>query len=311
MPSERIIEELRRDLCPRLCDLSPLPVPDGKPVLEARDLHFRYHDGKEAVAGVSFGLRPGESVALCGPNGSGKTTLLKLLAGLLQPQEGRIFLGAQELTPALSSAAFRTIQILFQDAQDQLFCNYVGEDVAYGPRNLGLPEQEVLDRAHQALHLTEAEHLDHRPIHHLSGGEMKRVALAGLIAMRAPVLVLDEPMSGLDPAAAAHLVELIRHLNRDHGYALLIVTHQMELVPQLAARVMIMEGGHLLADGGVRELLTDIPLMERARLKPPSITRYFFEKALAEGRKPQDLPLTVEEALGRPASAARVARPES
>jgi cobalt/nickel transport system ATP-binding protein len=297
MTSQRIQDILRSETCPQACDLSPLSVPKGQLVLEARDLHFSYHDGKEAVAGLSFGLRPGESVALCGPNGSGKTTLLKLLTGLLSPDEGSVRLAGQELLAANSGQAFRTVGLLFQDSQDQLFCNYVGEDVAYGPRNLGLPEAEMRDRVSVALHLAEAEHLDHRPIHHLSGGEMKRVALAGLIAMRTPLLVLDEPTNGLDPAAAQHLIELIRHLHRDHGYAFIIVTHEMSVVPQLADRVLVMEEGHLLADGPVREILTDVPLLERARLKPPTITKYFYEKALSEGRKPQGLPLTVEEAL--------------
>jgi cobalt/nickel transport system ATP-binding protein len=276
-----------------------MPVPAGQPVLQVHDLHFSYHDGKEAVAGVSFRLMPGESVALCGPNGSGKTTLLKLITGLLNPDEGGVRLAGKELDSRSSGQAFHTVGLLFQDSQDQLFCNYVGEDVAYGPRNLGLSEAELRDRVSVALHLAEAEHLDHRPIHHLSGGEMKRVALAGLIAMRTPLLVLDEPTNGLDPAAAQHLIELIRHLHRDHGYAFLIVTHQMSLVPELADRVLVMEEGHLLADGKAREILTDVPLLERARLEPPSITKYFHEKALAEGRKPKDLPLTVEEALAR------------
>jgi energy-coupling factor transporter ATP-binding protein EcfA2 len=155
----------------------------------------------------------------------------------------------------------------------------------------------VKERVSLALHLTEAQHLARRPIHHLSGGEMKRVALAGLIAMRSPLLILDEPQNALDPASSEHLIELVEHLHQDHGYAFLTVTHKMDYVPRLAERVIVMDQGHVLADGPVRQVLTDVNLMERARLAAPSITRYFYEKARKEGKEPKDLPLTVEEAL--------------
>ncbi len=299
MASQRIVDILRSESCPQNCDLSPLKVPEGRAVMECRDLHFHYHDGKEAVAGVSFSIAPGEAVALCGPNGSGKTTLLKLLTGLLTPDEGEVRLGGRELQEDGGKDAFRTVGLLFQDSQDQLFCNYVAEDVAYGLKQLGVPASEVRDRVDLALHLTEAEHLSHRPIHHLSGGEMKRVALAGLIAMRSPVLVLDEPTSGLDPAASGHLIELIQHLNREHGSAFLIVTHEMDHVPLLASRVLVMAEGRLVADGDTRTILTDVPLLEQARLQPPAITKYFFEQAARSGKKADWLPLSVEEALSR------------
>jgi cobalt/nickel transport system ATP-binding protein len=281
------------------CDMAPMAVPAGVPVLQAEDLHYRYHDGTEAVAGVSFSVAPGEAVALCGHNGSGKTTLLKLLSGLLPVTEGSVKVAGIELTPKTSGNVFRTVGLLFQDPQDQLFCNFVGEDVAYGPKNLGLSDAEIKSRCQIALQLTEAQHLDHRPIHHLSGGEMKRVAMAGLVAMRVPVLVLDEPFNGLDPASTERLCRLVRHLNQDHGYAVVTVTHQMGLVPLVADRMLVMQGGTLLADGPVRSLLTDVALMERARLQPPSITKYFYEKARSLGQKPDNLPLTVEEALAR------------
>jgi cobalt/nickel transport system ATP-binding protein len=281
--------------------LGPQSLPDGATALEAHELHFSYHDGAPAVAGVSFGIKPGESVALLGPNGCGKTTLLKLLTGLLKPDAGHIHLGGQLLTDKLAKEIFRTVGFLFQESQDQLFNNFVAEDVAYGLQRLGLSQSEVDERVSLALHLTEAQHLARRPIHHLSGGEMKRVALAGLIAMRSPLLILDEPQNALDPASSEHLIELVEHLHQDHGYAFLTVTHKMDYVPRLAERVIVMDQGHVLADGPVRQVLTDVNLMERARLAAPSITRYFYEKARKEGKEPVDLPLTVEEALKRDA----------
>jgi cobalt/nickel transport system ATP-binding protein len=293
---ERIANILRHPDCPQ-CSLGPAVLPQGVPALSVRDLHFSYHTGVPAVAGVSFDIMPGESVALLGPNGCGKTTLLKLVIGLLQPDAGEIRLVDQPLDQALARQLFKTVGFLFQESQDQLFNNFVDEDVAYGLQHLGLGQREIEERVSHALHLTEAQHLARRPIHHLSGGEMKRVALAGLIAMRSPLLILDEPQNALDPASAEHLLELVEHLHRDHGYAFLTVTHKMDQVPRLAERVLVMDGGHLLADGPMREVLTDIPLLERARLSPPSITKFFYEKRLKAGQPAGELPMTVEEAL--------------
>jgi len=274
-----------------------LSVSPDQAVLEARGLYYHYTDGSDAVAGVSFRIMSGETVALCGHNGSGKTTLMKLLAGLLKPAKGVVRVAGVELDTGSAREVFRTVGLLFQDPQDQLFCNSVGEDVAYGPRNLGLSEGEVSERVALALNITEVQHLEHRPIHHLSGGEMKRVALSGIVAMQNPVLILDEPFDGLDPASTDRLITLIRHLADDHGYTVLMATHQMSLVPEVASRMLVMQGGRLLADGPVRELLTDVPLLEQARLQPPDITRFFYKKALLENRKPERLPLTLDEAL--------------
>ena len=286
------------DYCPVSGVAAAKPsVPTGQAVLEAEELHFRYSDDTDAVSGVSFKVMPGEAVALCGHNGSGKTTLMKLLAGLLKPARGRIRVAGVELDTRSAREVFRTVGLLFQDPQDQLFCNSVGEDVAYGPRNLGLSEADVSERVALALNITEVRHLEQRPIHHLSGGEMKRVALAGIVAMQNAVLILDEPFDGLDPASTARLVTLIRHLASDHGYTVLMATHQMSLVPEVASRMLVMQGGRLIADGPVRELLTDVPLLEQARLQPPDITRFFYKKALLENRKPVKLPLTLDEAL--------------
>lgn len=276
---------------------SLLSVPSGQAVLEAEELHFRYSDDSDAVAGVNFKVMPGETVALCGHNGSGKTTLMKLMAGLLKPAEGRVRVAGIELNTRSAREVFKTVGLLFQDPQDQLFCNSVGEDVAYGPRNLGLSKAEVSKRVALALNIAEVRHLEQRPIHHLSGGEMKRVALAGIVAMQNSVLILDEPFDGLDPASTARLVTFIRHLASDHGYTVVMATHQMSLVPEVASRMLVMRGGLLIADGPVRELLTNVPLLEQARLEPPTITRFFYKKALLENRKPERLPLTLDEAL--------------
>lgn len=265
-------------------------------VLQFEQVSHTY-DGRAAVlTDVHFSLRHGESAALCGPNGSGKTTLLKLAAGLLTPSHGRVRLGGRELTAAGRKEAFRHIGFLFQDSEDQLFCPTVAADIAFGPRNLGWNEDEIKDRVRTALDLMQIAALADRPIHHLSMGEKKRVALAGLLAMRIPLLVLDEPTAGLDPANAKKLVALLQALNREHGYTLLIATHEIDRIPELARRVLILDGGRVVCDGPVTEILTDIPLLQRHALEAPLIAQYFY------GRRPAStaggkVPLTLAEAL--------------
>jgi cobalt ECF transporter T component CbiQ len=287
--------EPRAEPCPEDCDVTPEVIPEGTELLACEGLRFAYEGGIDAVCGVGFAIGPGEAVALCGPNGSGKTTLLALLTGLLRPDSGAVRLRGEPLTPQAARRVHHSVGLLFQDSQDQLFSSFVAEDVAFGLRNLGLPEAEVKARVHEALALCEVAHLAHRPIHQLSGGEMKRVALAGILAMRPPLLILDEPTSGLDPAAAEHLERLLVHLNRDHGYAILVVTHEMERIPRLVDRVLVLAEGRLLADGSVRAVLTDLPLLEGARLRAPPITRYFA----ALHPDADQLPLTIEDALER------------
>jgi cobalt/nickel transport system ATP-binding protein len=265
--------------------------------LEAENLWFHYSDEIDAICGVNFRIDADEVVALCGHNGCGKTTLLKLFAGILRPTQGKVRVSGVELTPCASRELFRTVGLLFQDSQNQLFCNEVYEDIAYGPRNMGFSDSDISEKVNRALSITETEHLAHRPVHHLSGGEMKRVALAGIIAMDPPILILDEPFSGLDPAATSKLVAIIRNLTTNHGYTLLMTTHQMSLVPEVAARMLVMQQGRIIADGPVHDLLTNIPLLEQARLEPPAITKYFYEKSVLTGKKPAWLPLTLDEAI--------------
>lgn len=267
----------------------------GRPVIEFDGVSHVYESGVVALTGISLKIREGESVALCGPNGSGKTTLLKLATGLLAPADGRVLLAGEALTPDTRRNAFRRIGFLFQDAEDQLFCSTVREDVAYGPGNLGLRKEEIADRVQQALAIMCIPHLADRPIHHLSNGEKKRAALAGLVAMQAPIMVLDEPTSGLDPAGARELVALLQMLNHEHGYTLLVATHDIGRVPEFARRVLILKDGGIFRDGSTAEVLTDIPLLKAAALEPPMITQYFY---LLNGKaRGRTIPLTLAEAV--------------
>ncbi|MCB2185675.1 MAG: cobalt ECF transporter T component CbiQ [Deltaproteobacteria bacterium] len=281
------------EYCPNRCDVTPDAPPDGGPLVQARGVSFSYpYPQRAVVEGVDLAVRPGEMVAVCGPNGSGKTTLLKLLAGILAPGAGEVRLCGEVLDKHSRDRAFHRVGILFQDPNDQLFCTHVAEDVAFGPRNQGLPPAEVERLTKTAMELLEVSHLAERPIHRLSHGEMKKVALAGLIAMRPPLILLDEPSAGLDPAGTRDLVRLINHLNEHHGYSFVTVTHRMDLAPLLARRLVVMREGRLVADGPARQVLSDAALLKRARLEPPLFTQLFEAMGGAAGQAP----LNVEEA---------------
>ena len=276
--------------------LAPAASADSVPVLETRHLTFSYvRGGAHEIDDLSLKVDKGEIVFLCGSNGSGKSTLLNLVAGILKPLDGEIHLSGVRLDKHVRNQAFRYAGLLFQDPDDQVFCPTVREDVAFGPRNMGLAPEEVDRAVSMAMDLTEIHHLADRPIHRLSYGEMKRIGLAGLLAMRPPLLLLDEPRAYLDPAAARRFVDLVRRLNGELGYTFVIVTHDMDFAAQLASRVVVLDHGRICADGSPRRILTDETLLARSRLEPPLLTRVFGSLA-GGGPAIEDIPLTAAEA---------------
>ena len=182
--------------------------------IEAHDVHFAYPDGIAALAGVSFRAYEGEFLAVMGANGSGKTTLLKVLMRLLQPQLGEVRLATADIRRLPSTELYRRVGMIFQHPADQLFGASVEEDVAFGPRNLGLSKTDVAERVEQSLAAMDILELRRRPIHHLSYGQQKRVCLAGVLAMQPGMLLLDEPTAGLDPLGETQMIELLLRLNR-------------------------------------------------------------------------------------------------
>ncbi len=224
---------------------------DKPPLLEVEDLRFRYPDGAEALAGVNFRLQEGETVALLGPNGAGKTTFLYLLVGLLTRCQGRIQIGGQPVDSANIAFARRQIGLLFQDSNDQLFMPTVAEDVAFGPANAGCDEREVRRRVLQALTAVGLADLGERPPHHLSAGQKRLVALAGILVMEPKIILLDEPATFLDPPARAHLIETLRALPQ----AKIVVTHDIPLAQALAQRAVFFERGCVVAEGPVDDVV--------------------------------------------------------
>ncbi|MCF8026222.1 MAG: cobalt ECF transporter T component CbiQ [Desulfobacteraceae bacterium] len=283
------------DDCPNLCDITPGYVLDGVPLLSCTGVSFARGVIK-VLEDVSLEVAPGELLFLCGPNGAGKSTFLSLAAGLLIPDSGEIRLGGARLDRKTRKEAFRRVGLLSQDPNDQLFCTHVRDDVAFGAVNRGLGKAEVERLVSTAMELMEVTNLSDRPIHNLSYGEMRRVGLAGLIAMQPPLILLDEPAAGLDPVATRHLSALIRHLNDHHGYTFIIVTHDIDLAASLARRIVILDRGRIVADSTARDILTDTALLENSRLEPPVLAS-LFQRLAADSIHKSNIPLTIEEAL--------------
>jgi cobalt/nickel transport system ATP-binding protein len=228
-------------------------------------LGFAYPDGTRALDGVSFEVGHGEAIAVVGANGAGKSTLLMHLNGLLTPSEGSVDIGGTPVTKGTLSEIRRTVGMVFQDPDDQLFMPTVGEDVGFGPLNLGLPPEDVARRVDEALSRVEATRLKERPPYHLSGGEKRAVAVATVLAMEPAILVMDEPSSGLDPRARRRVIGLLRSFEHTR----IIATHDLDLAAELCERTIVMAAGRIAADGPTREIFSDDALLETSGLERP------------------------------------------
>lgn len=226
------------------------------------NVHYRYPDGFEALRGVSFLITHGEKVALVGANGAGKSTLMLHMNGLLQATEGSVVIGDVMITRKTLPEIRRTVGLVFQNPDDQLFMPTVEEDVAFGPRNMKLTEDEVDRRVTRALEAVGAGELRNQAPYRLSGGQKRSVAIATVLSMEPDILVLDEPSSNLDPHARRLLIKQIR----DFYHTVIVTSHDLDLVRQTCPRTIIMSHGEIIADGPTDALLDDEALMSRAGL---------------------------------------------
>jgi cobalt/nickel transport system ATP-binding protein len=235
------------------------------PVLELRGVAHAYPDGHQALYGVDLHVHPGERVAVLGPNGAGKTTLVLHLNGILLPGAGSVSVSGLPVAGPNLAEIRRRVGIVFQDPDDQLFMPTVRDDVAFGPRNLGLRGAELDRVVMDALErVGMADYVD-RPPHHLSFGQRRRVAVATVLAMQPEILVLDEPSSNLDPASRRELADILRAL----PVTLLMVTHDLPYALELCPRSVILDEGVVVADGETAALLNDDGLMRSHRLELP------------------------------------------
>ncbi|MBI5845886.1 MAG: ABC transporter ATP-binding protein [Deltaproteobacteria bacterium] len=235
-------------------------------IVEVKDLHYRYPGGKrEALSGVGFRITHGECVGIVGANGAGKSTLLRHLNGYWVPENGTVQIGDFPVTKKTVKYVRRTVGMVFQDPDDQLFMPTVYDDVAFGPLNMGLEPQEVAERVNRALETVGAGHLADRPPYRLSGGEKRAVAVATVLSMSPDILVLDEPTSNLDPRARRSVMELLRSF----VHTRIIATHDLDMVLDLCPRTIVMCEGKVLADGNTLEIFKNDELLSRCRLERP------------------------------------------
>jgi cobalt/nickel transport system ATP-binding protein len=234
--------------------------------IRVRDLSHAYPGGVRALDGVTWDAAAGASIALVGPNGAGKTTLFLCLSGVLPVRPGMVSVaGLDPADPAPRRRLPEQVGIVFQNSDDQLFQATVFDDVAFGPLNLGLPPDEVRRRVAEALDRVGLAGAEKRVPFHLSGGEKRRVALAGVLAMRPAVLLLDEPSMYLDPRGRRELIGLVNGLPGTR----VIASHDLEFILRTCGRVLLLDQGRLVADGPAADLLADAALMEAHGLEVP------------------------------------------
>lgn len=238
------------------------------PSLRVKQLAFAYPDGHQALFGVDLVVNPGERVALLGPNGAGKTTFVMHLNGIHGAQHGSVEIDGTAVDIADKEALKQIrskVGLVFQDPDDQLFMPTVFEDVAFGPRNLGLGSDEVEARVSDALTRVGMAEFASRPPHHLSFGQRRRVAVATVLAMNPSILVLDEPSSNLDPASRRELAEILTDLE----ITLIMVTHDLPFAFELCERSVILAEGAIVADDRTSKILKDEALLKKYRLELP------------------------------------------
>ena len=258
-------------------------------LLDISGLSFAYEDGTVALKDVALTLDKGEKVAIVGPNGAGKSTLIQLIAGFRMPFEGIVEVCGEALTSKTADGVRRHLGLLFQDPDDQIFMPTVEEDVAFGPKNLGLDDIE--GRVIRGLRSGGIESLAKRMPHRLSYGMKKRVAIAGVMAMDPDILLLDEPTSGLDPRSRAELVSLLKGMDK----SMLIATHDLESAAEIVDRAIVINVS-VVKEGTMRDLIMDREVLRNAGLEMPPVSK-LFSVLEGMGFPIESLPVSMDQAV--------------
>ena len=238
-------------------------------IVEMRNVSYAYPDGTKALNDISFRITHGESVGVVGPNGAGKTTMIMLLNGHLLASAGDVLIGEVPIERKNRQEVRRSVGIVFQNPDDQLFMPTVFDDVGFGPVNLGVPESAVKSRVIEALDEVGCSNLTGRPPHRLSGGQKKAVAIAGVIAMKPDILVMDEPSANLDPKSRRQLIDILKGFHHSR----IIASHDLDLILEVCDRCMVIHEGQIKADGDCENTLLDEGIMKKSDLElPVSVT---------------------------------------
>ncbi len=233
--------------------------------VELKDVSFSYADGHQALDNVSFLLGHGEAVGIVGANGAGKSTLLSVLTGIQFPQKGVVRIGDLPVNKKTLSEVRRSVGLVFQEPDDQLFMTSVYDDVAFGPRNYKLDEEEVRLRVMEALEEVGITHLKDRPPYKLSGGEKRLTAIAAVISMKPDILIMDEPTASLDPKARRKIMKILKGFN----HTKIITSHDLDMIMDMCSRTIVLKKGKVAADGPTMDILKNESLMEECGLEIP------------------------------------------
>jgi energy-coupling factor transport system ATP-binding protein len=246
----------------------------NNPFIQVNNLDFTYPDGTKALENINVSINIGEFIALIGQNGSGKTTLSKLLNGLYKPSSGKVLVDGlnSKTTPIVQMV--RRVGYVFQNPDHQLFNNNCWDEIAYGPRNIELPEEEVKIRVEEAAQVVGLPkiYFEEHPFF-LSKGLRQRVAIASILALRPQVIIVDEPTTGQDARQSFEIMDFLNDLNENHGHTIIIITHDMPIVAQYAHRVILMSEGKILADDETARVFSQPEVLAKAFLEPPEITQ--------------------------------------
>ena len=254
---------------------------------------------KKALDNVSLEIEDGEFLAVIGHTGSGKSTLIQHLNGLLKPASGKIYVDGTDITDKDTKLVDirKKVGLVFQYPEYQLFEETIAKDIAYGPTNLGLNEDEILKRVKKSMEMVGLDYDEYKDISpfELSGGQKRRVAIAGVIAMEPNVLILDEPTAGLDPAGRDDILEQIKFLHEKYNMTIILVSHSMEDVGKLAEKIIVMNDGHIELQGKPKEVFREIDTLERIGLAVPQVT-YLMRELKRKGFNVSEDIFTVEKA---------------
>ena len=242
-----------------------------KTIIQTENMNFIYPDGTSALHDINLEIKKGDRAAIVGSNGAGKSTLFLHFNGILKPTSGLIKIDGDAFNYNKKDLMKirQKVGIVFQNPDDQLFAPTVFEDVAFGPMNLGLSQEQVKDRVSKSLEMVGMSGLGKKAPHHLSGGQKKRVAIAGILAMKPEIIVLDEPTTGLDPRGVKQIMNILYKLNKDEDISIIIASHDVEMVTQFADKIFVVNNGEIIGQGTPDEIFNNPEIIEKAHLELP------------------------------------------
>lgn len=245
--------------------------------LSTENLSFTYPDGTRALKNINIEIEKGEKVAIIGPNGAGKSTLFSHFNGLTEPTSGCVKIEGKPISFEKDELlkVRQKVGIVFQDPNDQLFAPTVKEDIAFGPMNLGLSYDEVEKRVEDALKMVGMENYEDKTPHHLSGGQQKRIVIAGIIAMKPELMILDEPTAGLDPDGVEKVLNIMNQLNEE-GMTLIISSHDIDMISKYADKIFVLYNGEIIESGNKNKIFSDMELLKKAHLRTPITTEILY-----------------------------------